>query len=751
MKQPEILILNDPNHRDRVQEITSSPQTKVVNRMDLQLKELIEIDHAYIKFKDHPGLIDQYVQKKLDGMPMEEYGNLVYYPWLNTAVHILPEEEFIRVRTNRNHYKITPEQQKAFIQKSIGVIGLSVGQTIAIAAAQERIAGEIRVADMDEIELSNYNRLRAGLHQMGTSKAILAARTIWEMDPYIRVKVFDQKLDESSIHKFIHDGGTLDLIVEECDSLDMKVIARSMARDAGIPVVMDTNDRGMIDVERYDLEPDYPILHGLAGDLDIEKLKTLKTAEEKVPYLLPMIGIDKTSLDLRASMLEIENTITSWPQLASSVALGSGAAVDVTRRILMGRNVKSGRYYVDVEEIIPDDYELSPWTYQKDTPPPFNHDQMAQIHSELAKSHQVKEEIDQPTINKILEAALHAPSTGNNQPWHFYYSNNTLSIFHDYNRSHYFWDKFYFATFITLGMLLENVELAVKKEGLEFEWTPLEKKESVHVATIRFNPGKPELSKTDHYLIDHLFDRHTNRNIEATIDPIDASEMEVSLNSYDTDVLLNHRLYSSREELDELADILGRFERIRLTHPLGFKDFLDEVRWDPESVEKHKDGVDMATVDVTAGERAGFEILRNLDVFRKMMEFDGGDAFSKLIRKQAENSAIVGVFTAKNWDRDTLLNVGKQLERHWIAVNGEGFGYQPIASCCILQRFIVDGHKDGISEQTRQELANLQHEFNSFLQLSENECPVFLYRLFKPHKNVIKSVRLPMESLVTFA
>lgn len=750
MKQPEIFHLEREEDHLRINDLIQNKQADVLNRMDLQIKELIEIENAHIQFKDHPGLMDRYINEFLDGKPMDDYGNMVYYPWLNTLVQILPEDEFIRVRTNRNYYKITPEQQRAFSGKSIGVIGLSVGQAIAIAAAQERIAGEIRVADMDDIELSNYNRLRAGLHQMGFSKASLAAQAIWEMDPYIKVRVFDKKLDESSIDSFIHDGGTLDAIIEECDSLDMKIIARVKAKEAGIPVVMDTNDRGMIDVERFDLDPDYPLLHGLVGDLDMDKLKSLKTAEEKVPYLLPMIGIDETSLDLRASMLEIENTITSWPQLASSVALGSGAAVDVTRRILMGRNVKSGRYYVDVDQIIPDHYQLEPWNHQKPAHPEVTEEVMHSIHDSLAKEHTVKEPIGAESINRILEAAVHAPSTGNNQPWHFYYSNNTLSVFHNYNRSHYFWDKFYFATSITLGMLLENIELAVKKEGLDFEWTPLEKEETIHVATIRLNPGSPDLDNADPFLIKNLFERHTNRNIEPTLDPIKESELERSLTSYDTSILINHRLYSDRNELNILADILGRFERIRLTHPLGFQDFLEEVRWDPESVERMRDGVDMATVDVTAGERAGFEILKNIDVFRKMMEFGGGDAFSKLIRKQAENSAIVGVFTAPNWNRDTLLKVGKELERHWIAVNGEGFGYQPIASCCILQRYVVNGHQEGITEETRKKLTDLQHEFNSFLNLNENECPVFLYRLFKPHKNVIKSVRLPKESLVTF-
>ena len=60
----------------------------------------------------------------------------------------------------------------------------------------------------------------------------------------------------------------LDIVVEECDSLDMKAVVREGAEARGIPVLMATSDRGLVDVERFDLEPERPILHGLLGELD---------------------------------------------------------------------------------------------------------------------------------------------------------------------------------------------------------------------------------------------------------------------------------------------------------------------------------------------------------------------------------------------------------------------------------------------------------------------------------------------------
>ena len=47
--------------------------------------------------------------------------------------------------------------------------------------------GEIRLADFDEIDLSNLNRVRTHLINIGINKAVIVAREIAEIDPYLKV------------------------------------------------------------------------------------------------------------------------------------------------------------------------------------------------------------------------------------------------------------------------------------------------------------------------------------------------------------------------------------------------------------------------------------------------------------------------------------------------------------------------------------------------------------------------------------
>ena len=326
----------------------NNPTIKVCDEFLVQLNELHKLAYPskVLSQDDYDRLNKDY----FDGKTIEDLGVWVFYPWSNLMIHILEEADFIKVRTNRNHYKITPEEEKILSTKIVGVVGLSVGQSVALALAMERSFGELRLADFDEIELSNLNRIRTPLHNMGVKKAVVVAREISEIDPYLKVKLFLDGLTDENMDAFFTEGGKMDLLMEECDSLDMKIKGRLKAKALQIPVVMDTSDRGMIDVERFDLEPDRPIFHGLVAGMDVNNLSELSN-EEKIPYILKMIGGDDISPRLKASIYEVKQSISTWPQLATSVIMGGAIAADVGRRILLNSFHDSGRYCVDINKI----------------------------------------------------------------------------------------------------------------------------------------------------------------------------------------------------------------------------------------------------------------------------------------------------------------------------------------------------------------------------------------------------------------
>ena len=168
------------------------------------------------------------------------------------------------------------------------------------------------------------------------------------MDPYLRVDTVPSGISDSSIAAFL-DG--LDLVVEECDSMDIKIAVREAARERGIPVLMETSDRGLLDVERYDLDPNWPLMHGLVGAIDRGSLAVMSPAD-RAEFVIDFLERDSMSPQLLASMSEIGTSLSTWPQLGSDVQLGGAIVAAAIRRFGQGLSLPSGRIRVCLDDAL---------------------------------------------------------------------------------------------------------------------------------------------------------------------------------------------------------------------------------------------------------------------------------------------------------------------------------------------------------------------------------------------------------------
>ena len=131
-----------------------------------------------------------------------------------------------------------------------------------------------------------------------------------------------------------------------------KVAAREYARRREIPVLMDANDRGLLDVERFDLEPRRPLFHGRIGGTTSAEVAGMNR-DELLSLLLAVVDEPRLSPAMRDAIGAVGATLSSWPQLASGVMLGGALVADTARRILLGEPIPSGRSYIDLDELIP--------------------------------------------------------------------------------------------------------------------------------------------------------------------------------------------------------------------------------------------------------------------------------------------------------------------------------------------------------------------------------------------------------------
>ncbi|HLW21348.1 MAG TPA: ThiF family adenylyltransferase [Cyclobacteriaceae bacterium] len=346
--RPLLLYPKSRQDAQKLEELKARPFIVLTDSIEDQVAELIKINNPSETFSTEE-LADR-VKAFFKDTPKEGFGVWVYYPWRNTLVRVLDEADFIHLRTSRNKYKITQEEQDKLQSKTIGIIGLSVGQSVAISLAMERTFGELRIADFDTLDLSNLNRIRTGIFNLGLKKTWMVAREIAEIDPFLKVTVYEEGITEGNIHDFFTLGGNLDLLVEECDSLPIKISSRLKAKSLGIPVLMDTSDRGMMDVERFDLDPSRPIFHGMLQKFGEERFILESLNKYKNEMMMGILDFNNLSDRAKESISLIGKTITTWPQTASSVIMGGAACAYFSRKLLLDETVASGRYYIDLDE-----------------------------------------------------------------------------------------------------------------------------------------------------------------------------------------------------------------------------------------------------------------------------------------------------------------------------------------------------------------------------------------------------------------
>jgi len=287
------------------------------------------------------------------------FGRWFYYPWLNQLIHFLPDEQHQELRTGRNQNLITKEEQKNYYNSTVGILGMSVGSHVAIVLAMTGGAKHLKLADPDTLSGDNLNRIRNGFQNVGVKKVVLVARQVFEFNPYTEIEIFNDGLTEGNLENFLSGNSKLDVLVEEMDNPYLKLKVRYRAKELQIPIVMaaDNGDGNIVDVERFDITPNYPILHGILGNTRPEDLKNVAPLD--LPKVIARIaGANLAVSRMLDSVAEVGRSLYSWPQLGTAANLCGTVLTYLCRRIILKDPlIKSGRYLVSLDAIFESGYK----------------------------------------------------------------------------------------------------------------------------------------------------------------------------------------------------------------------------------------------------------------------------------------------------------------------------------------------------------------------------------------------------------
>jgi len=424
---------------------------------DLQVAELAEVRL--------PGGSRQARESFIADYGAREPGVWSYYPWLDVALRTVEPDALYELRTNRNRNLVTGSEQDRLRTAHVAIAGMSVGSNIVSALARHGIGRTFSLADHDDLATSNLNRTPGRLLDVGVPKGQLAARALWEVDPFAACVVYSHGLDDDTVGAFVADS---DVVFDEVDDFRVKVQLRLMARSHGKPLIMATNlgDTVLIDVERWDRPQDG--LEPFNGQLDGVSLEDLTrpglTPQEVSRFAAQVIGVDNVPLRALASLPLINRELVGRPQVASTAAMAGGLAAMAARAVLLDAPLRSGRYRISLTEAygLPDDRGT----------PAEREAIMARLRpaalvaGQRPELHDPQTLADEDALTRLAAYATLAPSPHNTQPWRFRVAGRTLAIGPDPSRALAVADPRRRALAISLGCSAASVLVAAAAAGL---------------------------------------------------------------------------------------------------------------------------------------------------------------------------------------------------------------------------------------------------------------------------------------------
>jgi molybdopterin/thiamine biosynthesis adenylyltransferase len=295
-------------------------------------------------------------EKKEEGYKTNDYTDFcnkysmnyifVHFPWNNSIIKTVKKNDYLKLKTNRNQDLITAEEQSKLSNCKIAVFGMSVGSNIALALTQAGISNEIIIADFDLLDTTNLNRIIAGSHQIGLNKCTIAARHIYEDNPFALVTSLENGVNEENLNNLL-ENKQIDIIVEEVDNLAVKIMTRKLAFKYKIPVIMvtDNGDGVMLHIERYDLG--YDKIFNKPFEYWDALFQEKPTMEEMGKVIVGDVlgGPQNVSSRVFASVKRIiDHELVSWAQLGSAALLGGVVTTIAIKHIVNGQNTS---HYVE--------------------------------------------------------------------------------------------------------------------------------------------------------------------------------------------------------------------------------------------------------------------------------------------------------------------------------------------------------------------------------------------------------------------
>jgi len=303
--------------------------------------------------------------------------------------------------------------------------------------------------------------------------------------------------------------------------------------------------------------------------------------------------------------------------------------------------------------------------------------------------------VNNELVQKIVKAAVMAPSGDNVQPWDIQVSKDFTQIrlynLPEKDNSYYNYQQS--ASYIAHGAVIENIMIAGKHLGchVNYQLFPDTDNDS-YIAKITFSLAD---AQPDSYYT-AIFERCTNRfqyKREEVGDEV-LNALFSSVKNIDTAQV---SLVTDKGKVKQLAGELKVNDQIVFERKDIHQFLFDKIRWNQKQIEKTRDGMPVGVLGLSFIEKLSFPLMR----FWWYVKAANVLGLSRIIALKCwwgcANASILGMVTIQGNDKVAFVEGGRAAQRLWLEATKQGFALQPIIGLPLLINRLKQGSLDGFS------------------------------------------------------
>lgn len=347
-------------------------------------------------------------------------------------------------------------------------------------------------------------------------------------------------------------------------------------------------------------------------------------------------------------------------------------------------------------------------------------------------------------IDFFCTAGSFAPSGGNIQPWKVDAYSDYIDISLDPQKSNSILDYQTYASVFSIGSFVENMCIAIEQKKIDNNIEIIENK-PFRVRIILNREQKVKIQKPNLYK--YIFKRMTSRTMSngEEISHADITQL--------TDVFKNKSsvakvyLVSKEEQKKVIANLLGKTDVIRTLHKELFIQMISELRFDKESIEKTRDGIDINTLELPGNAAQMLKLMARQPNIRYIIPKKAFEDMAKPLIRSVSHIGCLSLRAPLTFA--SIFESGRLMQHFWLVATSMDIHIHPWTVQTFFSLRANDVNDEVFNNEEKKEILIIQKKLIEVFDIEPSFIPFFIYRMYKGEKSLNKSLRIPWESFTT--